>query len=89
MTREANPEVLEMDWAYRLPRGGENHLIEGMYKAHRAYQKFGLEYPSSLLADYLFFFGYSGLVLSAAIEALRSIGTACLFGVFTTAIWVS
>jgi hypothetical protein len=78
MTREANPQVLDMDWAYHLPDYGENHLIEGMFKAHRAYQKFGLEYPSSLLADYLFFFGYSGLVLSAAIERI-AVNWDCLF----------
>lgn len=78
MTRAANPAALAMDWAYRLPERGENHLIEGMYKAHRAYQKFGLEYPSSLLADYLFFFGYSGLVLTAALERI-SVNWDCMF----------
>jgi len=67
-----------MDWAYRLPERGENHLIEGCIRAHRAYKKFGLEYPSSLLADYLFFFGYSGLVLSQLFERI-AVDWDCLF----------
>jgi len=78
MTRDANPEELIMDWAYRLPERGENHLIEGMYKAHRAYQKSGLEYPSSILANYLLFFGYGGLVLASAIQRIP-VNWDCLF----------
>jgi hypothetical protein len=78
MTRDADPDKLKMDWAYHLPRRGDSHLIEGMYKAHRSYQKFGLEYPSNLLADYLFFFGYSGLVLAAALERI-AVDWDCLF----------
>lgn len=78
MTRDANPGELEMDWAYRLSQRGESHLIEGMYKAHRAYQKFGLEYQGRLLDDYLFFFGYGGLVLAAALERI-AINWDCLF----------
>jgi hypothetical protein len=78
MTVAANPAKLDMDWAYSLERRGEEQLIEGMYKAHRAYQKFGLEYPSSLLAEYLFFFGYSGLVLASAIEQI-AVNWDCLF----------
>jgi hypothetical protein len=49
-----------------------------MYKTHRAYQKYGLEYPSSLLADYLFFFGYSGLILAAGLDRIP-IDWDCLF----------
>jgi hypothetical protein len=71
MTHEADPQKLEMEWAFRLPQRGQNHLIEGLYKAHRAYKKVGLEYPSSLLADYLFFFGYGGVVLASALERAK------------------
>ncbi len=78
MTREADPDKLEMEWAYRLPQRGHNHLIEGIYQAHRAYQEFGLEYPAEILADYIFFFGYSGLVLAFAIERVK-INWDCLF----------
>jgi hypothetical protein len=78
MTREANPEELEMKWAYRLPEYGEDHLMEGMYKVHREYEKLGFESSSSLLADFLFFFGYSGIVLAAAIERI-AVDWDCLF----------
>jgi hypothetical protein len=78
MKRAVNPLKLEMEWVYRLPQRGQDHLIKGMYGIHVAYQKFGLKYPASLLADYLFFFGYSGLVLASAIERIK-IDWDCLF----------
>lgn len=78
MTRAADPHKLEMQWVYQLPQRGEDHLIEGMYKTHRTYQKFGFGYPVGLLPDYLFFFGYSGLVFASALERIK-INWDCLF----------
>ena len=77
-TRKADPTVLAMDWAYALEGRCDRHLVDGIYKAHRAYRRFGLSYPSSLPADYVFFFGYSGVVLAAALERL-GIDWPCLF----------
>ena len=74
MTREADPQQLVMDWAFRLPKYGKHHLIEGLYEVHSAYETLGL----GLLADYLFFFGYSGVVLAAALERIN-IHWNCLF----------
>jgi hypothetical protein len=65
-THAANPQLLDMHWAYSLEHYGENHLIEGIYKLHRAYRNAG----SAKLPDYLFFFGYSGVVLTAALERI-------------------
>jgi hypothetical protein len=71
MTIKADPVPLNMDWAYRCEKYGDDHLIRGMYETHQTYKAFGLEYEVGLLADYLFFLGYSGIVLTAAIEKLR------------------
>jgi hypothetical protein len=68
MTSQADPVPLAMEWAWNCEQHGGDHLIRGMYEVHKAYEDSGLEDPDSLLADYLFFFGYSGIVLAAALE---------------------
>lgn len=78
MTRHADPNVLSLNWAYSLERYGERHLIEGVYKAHQACRKLGMEGRVRQLADYLFFFGYGGAVLAAAIERAGA-GPDCLY----------
>ena len=78
MTRAADPGVLELDWAYSLERYGERHLIDGAYKANRACRKAGLEGTGRELAEYLFFFGYSGVVLAAAVERI-GVDSDCLY----------
>lgn len=78
MTRAANTNVLEMDWAYRLEKYGEDHLIQGMYETHESYRRFDFEFDGAVLVDYLFFFGYSGLVLASAIERTL-VNWDCLF----------
>jgi len=78
MTIAADPTTLNMDWAYHLEQRGESYLIEGMYEVHKAYQKLGLDYHTGNLGDYLFFFGYSGIVLAAALERI-AVNWDCLF----------
>jgi hypothetical protein len=68
MTTEADPATLAMEWAWSCEQYGDDHLIRGLYEVHKTYQDAGLEYPASLLADYLFFFGYGGIVLASALE---------------------
>ena len=70
MTSKADPARLEMDWAWKCEQYGKEHLIRGMYKIHKAYEAAELEFETSLLADYLFFFGYSGIVLASALERM-------------------
>ncbi|HET6250054.1 MAG TPA: hypothetical protein VFE47_20350 [Tepidisphaeraceae bacterium] len=70
--------MTDIQWAYSLEERGEKHLIDGMYKAHRAYLKFGVEGPAKLLADFLFFFGSSGVVFASAIERI-GVNWDCLF----------
>lgn len=70
MTTKADPAPLAMEWAWKCEKYGDDHLIQGMYEIHKTYQRSGLEYPASLLADYLFFFGYSGIVLASALERM-------------------
>ena len=77
-TRKADPAVLSMDWAYKSEGGGGRHLIEGIYNARRTCQRFGLSHPGSLPADYVFFFGYSGVVIAAALERI-AVDWDCLF----------
>jgi hypothetical protein len=57
---------------------GSRHLIDGLYKVYSAYRRLNLGYPGSLLFDYLFFLGYSGVVLAAAVERI-GVGWECLF----------
>jgi hypothetical protein len=78
MSRSAIPNATDIQWAYSLEERGEKHLIDGMYKAHRAYLKFGVEGPAKLLADFLFFFGSSGVVFASAIERI-GVNWDCLF----------
>lgn len=71
MNSEADPAKINIDWVFNCERYGKKHLIRGLYELHRTYQKFDLEYPASLVADYALFLGYSGLVLAAALERAR------------------
>ncbi len=68
LSNEVDPESLEMNWIYGDVEPAGEHLIRGIYEIHRTYQD--AEYEVSKLADYLFFFGYSGIVLAAALEQL-------------------
>jgi hypothetical protein len=67
MTNAANPDAPDHQWTYALEHYGQRHLIDGLYNTHRALQKRGLD---SSLPTFLFFFGYSGLLLAAALERL-------------------
>lgn len=78
MTTAANPFPLAMEWAYRCERYGEHHLINGLYEIHQAYNAFGLTECEALLADYVYFLGYSGIVLASAIER-RTTSQNCMF----------
>jgi len=70
MTTSANPAVLSMDWAYHCEEYGKKHLIRGVYEVHKAYKNRNLDDAVHTLADYLFFFGYSGIVLASALERM-------------------
>jgi hypothetical protein len=68
MTRAVDPNAAVDNWdpSWEGPR--ERHLVWGLFELHQRYLKWGLEYPASVLADYVMFMGYSGLVYVAAIE---------------------
>lgn len=70
MSRSANPRILNMAWTFRCDRYGNRHLIRGLRQVHRTYERRRLGFDTSNLADYVFFLGYSGIVLTAAIERL-------------------
>jgi len=71
MNSHADPSKKNIDWVFNCEQYGKKHLIRGLYELHRSYQKFDLEYPADLEADYALFLGYSGLVLAAALERAR------------------
>src|SRR5260221_5132855 len=70
MTWKADPAPLAMEWAWHCERYGDDHLIRGVYETHKTCDDFGLKSSASLLADFLFFLGYSGIVLASALERM-------------------
>jgi hypothetical protein len=70
LTTTADPERLKMDWAWGCEHYGERHLIHGLYTVHAAIMALDLEYELNNPAEYIFFLGYSGIVLASALEEL-------------------
>ncbi len=71
MTDQVDPKRDDLEWIFDGLDYGDNHLIRGLYEIHKGYESFGLDESKSLLPDYIFFMGYSGVVLAAAIEKLN------------------
>jgi hypothetical protein len=71
MTDVPGPLPLELEWIYDGFDYGENHLIRGLYEIHKGYDALDLQEPQSLLADYVFYLGYSGIVLAAALDKMQ------------------
>lgn len=71
LSEKADPPLLDMEWTFKGLKYGDNHLIQGLYEVHTAYEAYELDHPDSLFPDYVFFLGYSGIVLAAAVEKLR------------------
>ncbi len=70
LTDVAGPLPLDMEWIYDGFDYGEDHLIRGLYEIHKSYAAIGLDESDSLLPDYVFYLGYSGVVLAAAAERI-------------------
>jgi hypothetical protein len=67
--RNANQSVLStISWEPVSHDG--RHLIEGLYKVHKACERFDIGYPAKTLFYSLFFFGYGGVVLAMALERI-------------------
>jgi hypothetical protein len=71
MTADADPLPLEMEWIFDGLDYGDKHLIRGVYEIHKSHDAFELDHPESLLPDYVFFLGYSGIVLASALERMQ------------------
>jgi hypothetical protein len=78
MNRAASDPPAVAKGRTRMDRHGPPHLIDGLYKVYAAYRQLDLGYPGSLLFDYLFFLGYSGVVLASAVERI-GVDWDCLF----------
>ncbi len=70
ITDAKGPLPLDMEWIYDGFDYGKNHLIRGLYEIHKSYAAMDLEESDSLLLDYVFYLGYSGVVLAAAVERI-------------------
>jgi hypothetical protein len=77
LSQGIDPAVLDMS-SWRFGGRGESYLIDGMYNVHNAWRRFDIGYPDSLIFHYLFFLGYGGVILAAALERLV-IQSDCLF----------
>ena len=68
MTRMLDSAAELHGWDPKWEGPRECHLVWGLFELHQSYLKWGLEYPARVLADYVMFMGYSGLVYAAAVE---------------------
>ncbi|HET6328893.1 MAG TPA: hypothetical protein VFG04_29690 [Planctomycetaceae bacterium] len=71
LSDSADSSRLDMEWIFEGLDYGDNHLIRGLYEVYQAYAAFELDHPESLFPDYIFFLGYSGIVLAGAVERIR------------------
>ena len=82
-TCDADPQSLDIEWIYKLTKYGTDHLIRGICELHTWYSPEHRVYADhdddlQLLLDYIFFLGYSGVILAAAIQKER-LQNHCLF----------
>ena len=75
-TRDADPKSLNIEWIYNLTKYGTDHLIRGIFELHTWYESDAGVHADhddklQLLLDYIFFLGYSGVILAAAIQKER------------------
>lgn len=68
MTRAVDPDAELRGWDPSWEGPSEHHLMWGLFELHQQYLAWDLRYPANVLADYILFMGYSGLVYAAAIE---------------------
>ena len=82
-TCDAHPQSPDIEWIYKLKKYGTDHLIHGIYELHAWYYPehrvyADHDYDLQLLLDYIFFLGYSGVILAAAIQQ-EQLQDHCLF----------
>jgi hypothetical protein len=68
ITRSLDPSAELKDWGHACEGPKALHLVWGLFGLHQLYLKWDLEYPASVLVDYVIFLGYSGLMYAAAVE---------------------
>jgi hypothetical protein len=69
---QCDPLKEEMDWVFaRNLRYGHQHLIRGLYELHSVYSLPDWEHVFDLF-DFVFFLGYSGIVLAEAFDRLST-----------------
>jgi hypothetical protein len=66
-TSDLDPQQLTMEWVTQGLDYGDHHLIGGLYEIHKSYSEFELDDAVSL-PDYVFYLGYSGIVMIKALE---------------------
>ncbi len=78
-THHADPASSDIEWTYKLPKYRSGHLICGVYELHAWYEsELDQNDELQLLLDYIFFLGYSGVILGAAIQKER-LQNHCMF----------